>query len=185
MKRCMTLLLGAGVLVGGLTGGVAGAASSTASSGVVKVWVTPSPTGTTSKHPGKVMFTGSIGDYGKSTTVNSSGKPKKNGNYEELKLHKGTILVDTSSFNKSSKAAFSAPTTLNKQNCSIAITISAPVVFASGTGAYSGIKGTFTLTANFAAITKRTKNGKCTTKTTTPALSTYTSIIGSGSVTLP
>lgn len=151
-------------------------------SGPEKVWVTTSPTGTTAKRPGKVMLTGSFADYGRSVTTKANGKPTKNGGYVLLTLKKGTIVVDISAFNAASKNA--KPQTFNQTSCSADIHVSAPVTFVKGTKAYVGIGGTITLTATFAFIGPL-KNGKCTTKTTTPALSTYSSINGTGTVTFP
>lgn len=172
-------LVSAGVL-SGLVPATAGAAAP--KSGPEKVWVTPSAAGTTAKRPGKIMFTGSFADYGRSVNTNANGKPTKKGGYVLLTLKQGTIMVNISQFNAAFKTV--QPQTYNKTSCSADLHISAPVTVVKGTKAYAGIGGTFTMTANFAFIGPL-KNGTCTTKTTTPALSTYSSITGSGTVTFP
>jgi hypothetical protein len=185
MRRGIVTAVGAGVLFGGLLAGPVGAATSAVASGPVKVWVTPSATGlTSSKRPGKVIFTGSIGDYGRDVKANAAGKATKNGTYRLLKMQKGSILVNIGPFQKAETAAFSSPT-FNSANCSLSVNVSGPITVVSGSGSYSGITGSVTLTAHFAGIARRASNGSCTTKTTTPALATYTSIVGTGTVTVP
>jgi hypothetical protein len=186
MKRIAVMVAGTAGLLGlasaGVFGGLAPATAGAAApkSGPEKVWVTPSSTGTTVKRPGKVMFTGSFADYGRSVNTKANGTPTKRGGYVLLTLKKGTILVNISQFNAAFKTA--QPQTYNKTSCSADVHISAPVTVVKGTKAYVGISGTFSMTASVAFIGPL-KNGTCTTKTTTPALSTYSAIMGSGTVT--
>jgi hypothetical protein len=187
MRKFAVMVAGAAGLVGlvsaGMLGGLVPATAGAAApkSGPEKVWVTPSPTGTTSaKHPGKAMFTGSFADYGRSVSSNANGKPTKKGTYALLTMKKGTILVNLTQFNAAFKTA--QPQTYNKTTCSADIHVAAPVTIVKGTKAYAGIGGTFNMTASFAFIGPL-KNGTCTTKTSTPALSTYISVTGSGTVT--
>jgi hypothetical protein len=186
LKRFIVTIIGTTAIFGGLLSAAAAAGATTASSGPIKVWVTPSPTGTGVKHPGKVLLTGAIGDYGKSYKANASGKPDKKGTYEELKLRKGTILVDVGPLNKAFNAAFSAPL-FNPKNCSISADATAAITIVRGTRAYAGVTGNVTMAAKFGGVLPKThgKRSKCTTKTSTPPLTTYSSIIGSGTVTLP
>ena len=156
---------------------VAGAAPP---SGPEKVWVTPSAAGTTAKLPGKVMFTGSFADYGKVVTVNASGKPAKNGGYVLLTLKKGSILVNVSGINKAFSSA--QPQTNNTTSCSADVQFTAPVTVVKGTKTYVGITGTFTMTAKAAFIGSKTKSGACTEKTTSPAVASYESFTGMGTV---
>ncbi len=138
-------------------------------------------TGTTSAaNGGKVIFTGAIGDYGNAQKVDAAGKATTKGVYRLVRLKKGTVLVDIAKFAAAEKEATGS---LDLATCSYFATLSAPVTIVSGTGAYHGITGSVTLTDRSGAIGALT-NGKCTTKTTTPALATYTSITGSGTVTL-
>jgi hypothetical protein len=174
-------LLCAAVGIGGTAATALAGASSTSKGGAIKVWVTPSKTGTTtSKHPGKVMFTGAIGDYGTSFNVTSTGKPaKKKSPYKLLKLKKGTMTVTASALGKALK---SAKPTLNTTNCSVTVAATAPITIVKGTGAYANISGTVTFSASYAVILPKTSSGKCTTKTSTKALATYASFIGTGTV---
>lgn len=178
MRRFAVMAAGAAVVVGGMVPAVAAGAAP--QSGPEKVWVTPSPTGTSDKRPGKVVFTGSFADYGRSVDTNASGKPTKHGTYVLLTLKQGSILVDISQFN----AAFKSfqPQTLSQTTCSGSGHVSAPVTVVKGTKAYVGIGGTFTVTATFAFIGAKTRGGACTMKTTSPSLATFSSITGSGTV---
>lgn len=187
MKRGICATVMAAMVFGGLLGGAVTAASA-ATNGTVKVFVTPNNT-TAPKHPGKVMLTGAIGDYGTVINATSAGKPtatkKKKTPYRLLRLKKGTILVNISTFQSKLTAAFSSPSGFNTSTCSQAVDVNGAISVVSGTGAYSGITGSFVMTGHFAGVTRRTKSGSCTTKTTTPAAATYSSIIGSGTVTVP
>jgi hypothetical protein len=158
----------------------AGAATAP-SGGPIKVWVRPSPTGTGSK-PGKVMFTGAIGDYGTSQRSNATGKKTKKGHYINIKLQKGTILVNTTTLTKAF-TGLSKPTTANTANCSFVFHVTAPVPIVKGTGSYSSISGSVTISATDAAIATKKKTGACTMSTSSKPLASYTSIVGVGTVT--
>ncbi len=182
MRRGIIATAGVVALAALAVSGSVAAASGTAKSGKVELWVEPSSTGATSSaHPGKVIFTGAIGDYGDALKVNAAGKSTKKGVYRLLELKKGTILVDIAKFKEAQQKA--APS-IDLATCSFFESISAPVAIVSGTGTYHGIAGSVALTARAGGLGPF-KNGKCTTKTTTPALATYFSITGSGTVTLP
>ncbi len=173
-------VLGAAVGLVGTAGPALAGAASAPKGGAVKVWVTPSNGTTTTKHPGKVMFTGAIGDYGISYNVTATGKPsKKKSTYKLLKLKKGTITVTAGAVGK---ALTSAKPTVNTTNCSVTASANAVVTILKGTGAYAGISGTATFTVQFAFIVPKTSSGKCTMKTATKPLSTYSSFIGTGTV---
>jgi hypothetical protein len=160
-------------------GATVASAASTQTPGAIKMWVSPSPT-TTTKHPGHVLITGVIGDYGPSVSATSTGKPvKKKSVYTLLKLKHGTILVNTKALNS---AGSNATPTINSTNCSISIAATAPVQIVKGTGAYAGINGTVTFSVNIAAVLPKTKSGSCTHKTATKPLDTYGSFVGSGTV---
>ncbi len=152
-------------------------------SGREKAFVTPSGTTTSVSHPGKIVLTGTIADYGKVFAANAKGKPTPKGVYRNLELTKGTILVDIAAFNKAITAAF-PHATVNKASCSISLTATGRITIVSGTKAYAGITGFFTMTATLAEIAPF-KKGVCTTNTTTPALATYSAISGTGRVTVP
>ena len=157
------------VLMGGLTlASAAASAQSSSSGGNIQVWLTPSLTG----NGGKILITGAIADYGLT-------KGKKSG---QAVLKKGTIKVNLKQFNAATNAV---NPTVNPSNCSTSFTASAPVPIVSGTGAYAGITGSFTLTAQYAFILPKTKSGSCNTSNNANPISQYGSVSGSGTVSLP
>jgi hypothetical protein len=153
-----------------------------ATSGAIKVWVKPAQNGTTTpKHPGKVLFTGAIGDYGTSVSVNAQGKAKKKGEYKLLKLTKGSILVNGSALDLTA-----ATPTVNSSNCSFTVSATAAIPIVKGTGAYAGITGSVTFTASFGAILPKKKSGSgCTESTSAKLLAESTEFSGTGTVNLP
>lgn len=152
-------------------------------SGPEKVFVLPANT-TSAKHPGKILMTGTIGDYGLAVATTAKGKPTKSGSYRDLELKKGTILVNISPFLTAIDKAF-PHATFDSATCSLSVTVSASITIVSGTKAYAGVTGSLTLSGFIAEIGSRAKSGACTTKTSTPPLATSSAFSGSGTVTLP
>lgn len=173
MRRILAVAVVAGVL-GGFPTAVASAAPK---AGPENVWLTPSSGGTTVKHPGQAVFTGSFSDYGKSVSGNAKGKPTKNGSYALLILKKGNILVDTSQFDSTFKST--QPQTVNLTSCSTSLHLSAPVTIVKGTKAYVGISGTFSLSVT-AAFIGPLKKGKCTMSAT--PVTAWAAFTGTGTV---
>jgi len=176
--RVAQTALGAAVLCGGLLFGGAAAFAQAPSGGAIQVWGTPAANG---NGGGSVLFTGAIGDSGKSAKVNSSGKPTKNGTYTLLELKKGTILINPTQLNAAMSNA--NPTSFNSTTCSGSVTATEPVPIVSGTKAYAGISGTVNVTAIFALVLPLT-NGKCDMNTNANPIAQYGSITGSGTVSL-
>jgi hypothetical protein len=169
MTRVLKVAIACFVLMGGLTlASAAASAQSSSSGGSIQVWLTPSLTG----NGGKILITGAIADYGVT-------KGKKSG---QAVLKKGTIKVNLKQFNAATNAV---NPTINPSNCSTSFTASAPVPIVSGTGAYAGITGSFTLTAQYAFILPKTKSGSCNTSNNANPISQYGSVSGSGTVSLP
>ena len=169
MTRVLKAAIACFVLMGGLTlASAAASAQSSSSGGSIQVWLTPSLTG----NGGKILITGAIADYGLT-------KGKKSG---QAVLKKGTIKVNLKQFNAATNAV---NPTINPSNCSTSFTASAPVPIVSGTGAYAGITGSFTLTAQYAFILPKTKSGSCNTSNNANPISQYGSVSGSGTVSLP
>ncbi len=169
MTRFLKAAIACFVLMGGLTlASAAASAQSSSSGGSIQVWLTPSLTG----NGGKILITGAIADYGLT-------KGKKSG---QAVLKKGTIKVNLKQFNAATNAV---NPTINPLNCSTSFTASAPVPIVSGTGAYAGITGSFTLTAQYAFILPKTKSGSCNTSNNANPISQYGSVSGSGTVSLP
>ena len=169
MTRVLKAAIACFVLMGGLTlASAAASAQSSSSGGSIQVWLTPSLTG----NGGKILITGAIADYGVT-------KGKKSG---QAVLKKGTIKVNLKQFNAATNAV---NPTINPSNCSTSFTASAPVPIVSGTGAYAGITGSFTLTAQYAFILPKTKSGSCNTSNNANPISQYGSVSGSGTMSLP
>jgi len=175
MGRALRAAVAGGLLFGGLMLGSATASGQTPSSGPIQIWVTPSSSG----NGGKVLITGSIGDFGTSVTTNASGKVSSSGSYKKLLLHKGNLLINVAQFNS---AGDSTQPSIDSTNCSASFSFTAPVQIVSGTGDYSGATGSVNLTGSFAAILPKTKGGSCNESSSAHPLSQYSSIAGSGSV---
>lgn len=169
MTRALNIAIACCVMGVGLTVETAAAsAQSSSSGGSIQVWVTPSPTG---NGGGKILITGAIGDYGRTKKVKGTN---------EALLRKGTIVVNLKQFNT---ALNNANPTVNPSNCSASLMTSAPVPIVSGTGAYAGITGSFTLNAQYAFVLPKNKSGSCNTSNNANPLNQYSSVSGSGSVT--
>jgi hypothetical protein len=162
-----------GVTACALGAGSAAVAASTPQGGKIRVFVT-----NTSPTKGHIVITGAIGDYGTTVSQDANGKPNPNGNFEKVTLKQGGFIVNGTGLNKK---IGSAKPTINKTNCSFALTASGPVTVGNGTGAYAGISGKVTITVTFAAIAPKTASG-CNFKTNPPAAGQYQSITGTGSV---
>jgi hypothetical protein len=183
MLRRITQTLCAAIIVGGIGAPATIAAAATANTskgGAVKIFVSPTPTTTTPKNPGKVLITGAIGDYGSTVNATSAGKPTaKKGSYSLLRLKKGTILVNTAAISQAGTTV--QPSTANTATCTFVDVVSAPIPIVKGTGAYAGISGTFTTTGTIAGIFPQ-KNGKCVTTGSVAAF--YIEFEGTGTITL-
>src|SRR5262249_50750312 len=113
-----------------------------------------------------------------SYNATSAGKPtKKKSTFRLLKLSKGTIIIDTSGFTGALTSA--TPSTDNETTCSVVINAQGPVTIVKGTGAYSGLTGTLTLTGRIAIVFPQ-KGGKCQTNGQPAAF--HVDIVGSGTV---
>jgi hypothetical protein len=168
------------VALGGVLFGATAAfgASAPMVGGVIQVWVTPSPNAG-SGSGGQVLMTGAIADFGKTQSVNASGKPipTKSG-YKELVLKRGTIIISLVKFNAALKNA--NPTMFNRSDCSGYFAISAPASILSGTGAYAGITGTLHFSADNAFLLPKTKTGSCNQNAN--PMNSYLSVNGTGTV---
>jgi hypothetical protein len=160
-----------GVSAFALGAGAATVAAATPQGGKIRVFVTP-----TSETNGKIVITGAIGDYGTTVSQDANGKADPNGNFEKVTLKQGGFIVDGTALNKKLDKA---KPTVNKANCSVSFTGTAPTTVGSGTGAYAGISGKIAITVTFAQIAKKTAKG-CSMSGN--GLAGYQSITGSGSV---
>ncbi|HXA34457.1 MAG TPA: hypothetical protein VNV87_19560 [Acidimicrobiales bacterium] len=168
------------MLVGSLLLGEQGAFAQSAGPASSSLWA-PLVLTVSNNKPTPIVFTGAIGDYGSTVTVNSSGKADGHGKFDQVTLKKGRFTLDTSSLS----TAFSnsaGPSDFNTQNCSGSYTVgpvTISVVAGSGTGAYKGVSGSFTVTATLAAVLP-SKKGTCN-QSGTP-VGGFGSITGPGTV---
>jgi hypothetical protein len=153
-------------------------APSTPAGGPVQIYAPQS----SSVH-GTIVITGALGDFGKTLTINRSGKADGNGNFVKITLHKGTFKVNSTTFNAK---ANNAQPTVYKATCSAVGTATGPVTLFDGTGLYRGISGTVNITATFGFIGPLFKSGKnkgqCNLSNNAQPISQYTLITGSGTV---
>jgi hypothetical protein len=96
----------------------------------------------------RAILTGAVGDYGPGVTVYPDGAVDPGHTSElELKLSRGSFRLSIAAIDSAFTHAV-ARWPYDRATCSIRGTVSGtvPVVAGSGTGAYRGITGTFTLT---------------------------------------
>jgi len=126
-----------------------------------------------------ILVTGAITDYGKATSVDKSGKPDQNGNYEQVVLTKGGFWIDATELNKQLN---SLKPTVDTKNCFFAFKGSGPTTLFKGTGAYAGIGGTVNVELSLVAIGPKTASGKCNMTQNAKPVAQYGNVTGSGAV---
>jgi hypothetical protein len=97
----------------------------------------------------RAIVTGSVGDYGPAVTVAPDGKADPSHSSQlELRLTRGSFRLSIADLDQRFVSATSHEP-IYPATCSDFVSVSAavPVVSGSGTGAYWGIRGSFTLTA--------------------------------------
>jgi hypothetical protein len=100
------------------------------------------------------VLTGSVGDYGTADSVKADGSANSDQRGElEFRLSRGTFRLETASLDALLISAF-RDFPPDRATCSGVVTVShqAPVVTGSGTGAYHGITGSFTVTVTIAEV---------------------------------
>ena len=146
----------------------AAASSSRPNGGAIQLMVQPGLT----QGSGKILVTGAIGDHGTTTPEETSG----NTTYAVATLKRGTFQINLTEL---ADRFDSMKPRIDSATCSAEVSASAPAAIFKGTGAYSDVKGTVSLTETFAFIAPRYK-GKCNGNATVVQMGvTY----GSGSVT--
>src|SRR5438034_7726790 len=101
-----------------------------------------------------VILTGAIGDYGEALSIHPDGTVDPEHNSElNLALTHGSFRLSIAGLDKRIVSAFSH-FPANTSTCSGTVTESGttPIVAGSGTGAYSGISGSFKMTATIAEV---------------------------------
>ncbi len=168
-----------------LSTGAAIAATATAAAapapGPIQFWATPGP-GDSPR--GKIVITGAIGDYGKTTNTDKNGKVNTDGDYVRLALSDGSFVVDTSAIK--TRFAHLRPK-IDAQTCTVVFQVSAvPVVISKGTGTYAGISGRGKLNFLFAGIASRyatgAKKDQCNLSNGAPERAGYSSVTGTAQV---
>jgi hypothetical protein len=112
----------------------------------------------------QVILAGAIADYGQAVSVNPDGSvnPEHN-SLMELRLQHGTFRFDIAAIDKAFVAAISHEFPTDPATCSgtVAVTQRVPVVKGSGTGAYAGASGDFTLTITLDEVDKPVAGQPC------------------------
>jgi hypothetical protein len=161
------LIVGASVALGA-------GSSQTPAGGRIQLFVQPAQ----KQGNGKVLFTGAVGDYGKSHSVTTHGKK-----IATATLTKGTIKLNLTAV---AKKANNATPTVDAATCSGSVTVSAAAPIVSGTGLYAGIHGTVKITESFGFIgsTYKTgpKKGQCNMTNSGATLAQMAAVYGSGKV---
>jgi hypothetical protein len=125
------------------------------------------------------IVTGVVGDHGQAVSVYPDGRVDPGHEHDlRLELTRGSFLLNGAVVDKRFVAAL-RHSRGNPATCSVSATVTAaaPVVAGSGTGAYRGVTGTFTLTATVDEIDTK---AACTT--TGKFLAQVIVISGSGTV---
>jgi len=152
---------------------VSGAFAAGATGGSVRMFGVPKGAG------GAFMFTGAIGDFGATQRETASGAPSANGDFVKFTLKHGTFVADaTGFFNALNHAKFK----FNTATCSVSGGASGPATLSAGTGQYAGISGTLRVTATFAEVGPRLKNGKCDPSQNAKPLAQFNMVTGAGNV---
>jgi hypothetical protein len=143
------------------------------SGGVVRVTGYSDNDGPTSR----VIVTGVIGDYGKALRTNSDKEL-------DLQLTHGSFGLNIATLESDLDSAIEGHFPTNTTTCSGEVSVSggAAVDSGSGTGAYKGLSGTFTLTIT---INEVEAPPRCPKTDTSPFLAQSVFITGSGTVSLP
>jgi hypothetical protein len=105
----------------------------------------------------RAIVSGAIGDYGPAVTVLPNGKVDPSHTHDlELKLTRGTFKLSLTELDKKFVAVTSHEP-IYPRTCSDYLTASAPmaIVPGSGTGAYRGISGRFTVTITGDEVEKK------------------------------
>lgn len=112
-----------------------------------------------------VIVTGAIGDYGQAVSVYPNGTVDPDHDSQlSLQLSRGTLRLDTAALDKAFVAAVLQDFPGNATTCSttVEVTGQVPVVAGSGTGAYKGVGGAFTLTITLDEVDKFSAAQPCT-----------------------
>jgi hypothetical protein len=184
MKRVVpTLTIAA--LAGALltSGNIVAASASTVTNGTVHVFDYGDGEGLGST----IVLTGAIGDSGSADSIGANGIPQPNSTEVKISLVQGSFTISTARLDKKIASAFNNVEP-NARTCSayLVVTGSTPIVAGTGTGAYTGIRGGFTLTFTFAVIGSKYPSGKhagqCNNSNNSPSVGQAQFVTGWGTV---
>jgi hypothetical protein len=160
-------------------GGASAAGAAAQAGGAIRVFVTP----TSANGVDTILFTGAVGDFGKSVNSDKNGKANPNGNYAMITLKKGAFEVDLT---KLQTASNNLQPTANAMTCSASASVTEPVTVFNGTGLYKGITGTVNVTETFGFIgpdyATGAKKGQCNMSAGAQPIAQQLSITGTGTV---
>jgi hypothetical protein len=166
------------LVLGTLAGGAYAARSAKPAGGTIRIYAP-----TTNGAAGTLIVTGAIGDYGKTLQMTKSGKADGNGNYIKATLQKGTFMINLVRFNAILNKAGGS---VNKTTCSFSFGGTGPVTLFNGTGLYSGISGTVSVTLSFVGVgplyASGKNKGKCDMRNSTKLLAQGGAVQGAGAV---
>jgi hypothetical protein len=145
----------------------------------ILVWVMPSDSVQT---PSRVLVTGSFVDFGESLRVNARGRSDSSGSYTLLMLQRGSILVAGPALSPS--ALISGPRR-RLGTCSVSTTSNERMPVLGGTKAYAGTRGTIMVSVSSVLILPLEAGGKCVTGNRASPLASWSTITGTGTVTIP
>jgi hypothetical protein len=165
-NRPAAALFGTVVLAGALA--VSGCAASAASSNATATATVPASTASNLTHlmvysinsdgpDFRAIVSGAIGDYGPAVTLLPNGKVDPSHTHDlELKLTRGTFKLSLTELDKKFVTVTSHEP-IYPRTCSDYLTASGPMVIVpgSGTGAYRGISGRFTVTITGDEVEKK------------------------------
>jgi hypothetical protein len=184
MKRVVpTLTIAA--LAGALltSGNIVAASASTVTNGTVHVFDYGDGEGIGST----IVLTGAIGDSGSADSIGANGVPQPNSADVKISLVQGSFTINVARLDKKIGSAFNKVEP-SATTCSayIVVTASTPIVAGSGTGAYTGISGGFTVTLTIAVIGSKYPSGKhagqCNNSNNSPSVGQAQIVTGSGTV---
>lgn len=112
----------------------------------------------------QIILTGGIGDYGPAVFVNADGSTDPEHQHQlELRLQHGTFRLDVASIDKAFVSAVGRQFPSDPATCSGSVSVSGrvPIVGGSGTGAYQGAAGDFTLTVTLDEVDQPAAGHPC------------------------
>ena len=184
-RRLVSVLVAATLTGATLLGvGLSGATASTVTNGTVHIIGYSDGAGAGETD----IFTGALGDSGSGISVDANGTADPgNGTEQQFMLVHGSFRVSAQALDKKVGSAFNSFRP-NSSTCSGTITVTgtAAIVSGSGTGAYVGITGSFTVTFLYAAILPKITSGKnkgqCNESNNAQSIGSAQVITGSGTV---